>query len=87
MAVKLNVLLLVIQTCASRRIKRVAEAILDPVTIVTIPDQKQKHVIGLAKPGKESAMNYSKKRAENKKTLKKKKVMKKKPIRKGMRNY
>jgi hypothetical protein len=86
MAVKLSVLLLVIQTCASRKIKRVAGAISDPVTIVTIPDQKQKHVIGLAKLGKESAMNYSKKRAENKKTLKKKKVMKK-PKRKGMRKY
>ena len=52
---------------------------------MTIQDQRQKHVIGLAKLGKESAMNYSKKRAENKKTLKKKKVMKKK--KKGMRKY
>ena len=53
---------------------------------MTIPDQKQKHVIGLAKPGKESAMNYGKKRAENKKILKKKKIMKK-PKGKGMRKY
>ena len=55
---------------------------------MTIPDQKQKHVIGLAKRGKEPTMNYGKKRSENKKTLKKKKVMKKKkPMRKGMRRY
>ena len=52
---------------------------------MTTPDQKQKHVIGLAKHGKEKAMKLKMK--TNKNVLKKKVMkIKKKKMRKGMRS-
>ena len=53
---------------------------------MTTPDQKQKHVIGLAKHGKEKAMKHKMKTNKN---MLKKKVMKgkKKKMKKGMRKY